>query len=211
MGQKVNPVGFRLIINKKISSVWYENFKKYASFVQDEELIRNFLFKTLKNKNIVKIKIKRNQIQNLISINIYSLKPKRYFESLLFLKKLYSEIYLIFNKQKNIKINFFKVFFPYVKINLIINFIEQQIKNRIAFARITRQILNELPKDLIKGIKIQLSGRLEGIEKAKTEWYQEGQIPLQSLMFNIEYLQKSVFTKFGVVGIKLWILKKLIK
>nr|BCL05898.1 ribosomal protein S3 [Pteridomonas sp. YPF1301] len=209
MGQKVNPSGFRLIIDKNKNSLWFEKISNYSLALKEDSLIRTFFHKRIKDKNIYKINLKRNISQKFIYITISTIIPKKSIESTIELKRFYIELKKILKRYTSIKLTFIKTTYPKLKPKLFLNFIEKQIKNRIAFYRITQQLLKQLPNKILKGIKIQIAGRLNGIEKARTQWYLIGQLPLHTLKANIKYFKKSIYTKFGVIGIKIWILKKI--
>lgn len=205
MGQKVNPIGFRLSIKNQTNSVWFENFKSYSLFIKEEVLICEYF--TTQNLNINKIKFKRNLVNFFLIIYIYTLFPYL-IEKKLYLQNISKKFLRLLKSKYIISINFIKILNPFTKANLLANAISQQIKNRVSFNRILQLFV--LKKNLIKifGIKIQISGRINGREKAKTEWYKKGCIPLQTLLANIEYSQKVVPTKYGSIGIKLWLFKK---
>ncbi|WMC20162.1 MAG: 30S ribosomal protein S3 [Enterobacteriaceae bacterium PSpyr] len=204
MGQKVNPYGIRLGINKFWNSIWYANKKEYSKNLNDDFKIRNFLNKNLEQLFISKITIARN-IKNTI-INIYTSKPNN----------------IIINKNYNIKIlckkikkftnisatiNMFEVKIPEINAKLIANNIKFQLEKRIIFRRIIKTTIQNAIKNGAQGIKIELNGRIGGVEIARTEWNREGRVPLHTLRANIDYNTSTANTTYGIIGIKIWVFK----
>nr|YP_010117081.1 ribosomal protein S3 [Pteridomonas danica]QPM99310.1 ribosomal protein S3 [Pteridomonas danica] len=207
MGQKVNPLGFRLSTKKYNNKIWFKNFTEYSFFIKEETLIYKYLKEKNKILNINKIKFKRNTIKKILIIFIYSIFPFL-IENKNYLKRLNTYLLKFLKTKTIILIKNIKVKSPFTKANLLANAIAQQIKNRVSFQRILQIFIIKKNLEKILGIKIQLAGRLNGAEKAKTEWYRKGRIPLQTLFANIEYSQQMVKTKYGIIGIKIWLFKK---
>ncbi len=198
MGQKVNPNGFRLNF-KKTFITWYEIQQKYSCLLNKNYKILIFFEKKKNEFAINKIKINQNIENKIININIHTPYPQ------LIKASIYKQLQIKVKEKLFIKL--FKIHNPIKKINFLSEIIADQIKERITFQRIIQIILQKLEKITFKGIKIQIAGRLNGIEKAKTEWFKKGQIPLNTISAQIEYVQKTVLTKFGTIGIKIWLFK----
>lgn len=207
MGQKINPNGFRLIY-KKTCSIWFETFTNYAYLVKKDNQILTILKKKVEEFAINKIKIKRDLVNNKLVIILHTKYPeditlKHYITSFQSTNKT-----LFFKTNELFFIKLFKIENPIAKINLIAFIISEQIKERISFERIVQILMIKIEPLNLKGIKIQISGRLNGIEKAKTDWYKKGSIPLNTLFEKIEYTYKNISTKYGSIGLKIWIVLK---
>ena len=209
MGQKTHPLGFRLGIIEKHKSNWYTKFSNYLEFIKEDEKIRNYL-KTVSRKNsIANIIINRNSLNNQIKINIESGNP-----GLIIGKKgvnfniLLENIRKILPTDREVIINVSEV----NKLNaaLLGDYIVKKLEKRTAFRRAIRDTLQQATRikgsNLI-GIKIQVSGRLNGAEMARSEWIREGRVPLQTLSVHIDYATKEAYTIYGVLGIKIWVFK----
>ena len=208
MGQKTHPIGFRLSINQKTKSQWFENYTNYSIFIKKDIKCFNFFNTKYKNNAIATVLIKRNIQQQQICVFIYTVFPELFYKNKTILQSIYNKSKKFYTFSHNLKLQFLKIDKPELKPSLLIIFIEKQITNKISFHRITQTVLNQIEQNQLQGIKIKISGRLNGIEKACTEWFQEGRIPLQTLNAKIDYAQKNISTKFGLLGIKIWILKK---
>jgi len=206
MGQKTHPLGFRINITQQHKSLWCSNKKNYTKFLQEDYLIRNYISTNLKNASIVKIQINRKVDQ--IEIDIKTARPG------IILGKLGSGIETLrdaISKQlkshKQIRINVIEITEPDREASILADFIAQQLEKRVAFRRSIRQAVQRSQKANIKGIKIQVSGRLNGAEIARSEWVREGRVPLQTLRADIDYSYKTAQTIYGVLGIKVWLFK----
>nr|YP_010428196.1 ribosomal protein S3 [Hydnora esculenta]USN93645.1 ribosomal protein S3 [Hydnora esculenta] len=213
MGQKANSAGIRLGIHENYNSFWFNSKNRYPLNIKEDEKLRNciinFFKKNYNSTNIIEsIKIKKKI--NLINIKI------RIFTNLRVKKvkgfniklKLYETIYN-FIKPKNIKfyITLVRLKNPYANSNFITRYIELQLKNKISFNKIINTIFELIKKKTtIKGIQIQLKGRIFRRERAYITWDREGLIPIQTLRTNINYYSKSIKTRCGMIGIKVWIL-----
>ena len=199
MGQKINPNGFRLP-SKKTVSLWYMPIKKYAYYVKQDNIALRFFNTKIEAFGINKLRIKQTLNKNVVIIHIHTQYPN-------LLLNLPTLINYTPYKQKPIILKIFKLEEDTANINVLASLISEQIRERISFQRIVQIVLLKLEKTFYKGLKIQLSGRLNGIEKAKTEWYKEGRLPLNTVQANIQYTQKTIKTKYGSIGLKLWLLK----
>lgn len=232
MGQKIHPLGFRLGITRDHKSKWFVNSLFYPSLVSEDYFIRKNLFKKFHNIGITDLNIKR-KFNDQIQITIYSSKAgnllnREYNENNL--KKLSENlasqilkyrkenfINLLKNENKSttlyslnprITLQIFKLLNPDSNPYCIADFLVEQLEQRIAFRRAIKKAIRKAQKTQICGIKIQISGRLNGAEIARSEWVREGQIPLQTLKAEIYYCYQTVKTVFGILGIKVWIFKK---
>lgn len=203
MGQKVNPIGFRLGVIKSWDSRWYTN-KDYAAFIQDDYKIREFLKKRLYHAGISKIEIER--WAKRIRLRIYAARPgivigKKGAE----IEQLKKELEKVFPQEVVIDIH--EVRKPEVDPQLVAENVAMQIERRVAFRRAMKRSLASAMRFGAKGIKICCSGRLGGAEMARTEWYKEGRIPLHTLRADIDYGFAEARTTYGVIGVKVWIFK----
>lgn len=209
MGQKTHPLGFRLGITEKHKSNWYTKFSNYLEFIKEDEKIRNYLATLSRKNSISNIIINRNSLNNQIKINIESGNP-----GLIIGKKgvnftiLLDNIKKLLPPEREVIIDISEV----NKLNaaLLGDYIVQKLENRIAFRRAIRDTLqqaNNIKGTKLIGIKIQVSGRLNGAEMARSEWVRDGRVPLQTLSANIDYATKEAYTIYGVLGIKIWVFK----
>jgi small subunit ribosomal protein S3 len=206
MGQKIHPLAFRLGITQKHKSIWFYENKEYSNILEEDHKIRYFIENKFKLNGISKIYIFRKA--NQIEIQIESSKPGLIVgRSGNNLESLRKEIYKILAPTEKIRISVIEVMQPDADASLVSEFIVQQLEKRIAFRRIMRQAVNKAQRTSIKGIKIQIAGRLNGAEIARTEWLREGKVPLQTLRANIDYAYKKAQTSYGILGVKVWIFK----
>ncbi len=207
MGQKVNPIGFRLGINRTWDSRWYSD-RDYAKFLHADLKIRSFLKKRLYSAGVAKINIGR-KAEKLI-VDIFSARPgiiygKRGSSDFDNLKKELAKISMI--KSKDIDVNIVEIKKPELDAVLVAESIALQLEKRIAFRRAIKKSITMALKSGSKGIKIACGGRLAGAEIARTEWYREGRVPLHTLRAKIDYGTAEALTTYGKIGIKVWIYK----
>ena len=232
MGQKIHPLGFRLGITRDHKSKWFVNSLFYPSLVSEDYFIRKNLFKKFQNIGIIDLNIKR-KFNDQIHLIIYSSKAgnllireynennlKKFSENLaLQIVKYRKKNFINLLKYKNksttlyslnprITVQIFELVNPDTNPYFIANFLVEQLEKRISFRRAIKKAIRRVQKTQIYGIKIQISGRLNGAEIARSEWVREGQIPLQTLKAEIYYCYQTVKTVFGILGIKVWIFKK---
>nr|YP_009144915.1 ribosomal protein S3 [Euglenaria anabaena]AKJ83362.1 ribosomal protein S3 [Euglenaria anabaena] len=207
MGQKVHPIGFRIGVSKEHSSIWFAKSKSYFSFVQEDIFIRNYFFNKLLEAGIAKVEIKRKL--GFLSINVYVTKPSLVVgtngNQLNNLRKELSEKISLHFTSSNITINVIEILNPDSNSRVLAEFIRQQLEKRVPFRRIIKAAITRAQKAGVKGVKIQISGRLNGAEIARTEWFREGQVPLHTLKANIDYCSYKAQTLYGILGIKVWI------
>lgn len=209
MGQKVHPIGFRIGFSKEHSSFWYAKSNKYVFFLQEDIFVREYITKEFSQAGLSQIVIKRKL--NFLNISIYCAKPNLIFgnngENLDAFRKRLSA--LLENKfiNREIQINVVEIVNQDSCASLLAEFIQQQLEKRVAFRRVIKSTIVKAQQAGIKGIKIQISGRLNGAEIARTEWVREGQIPLHTLKADIDYCNYKAHTIYGILGIKVWVYK----
>ena len=204
MGQKVNPHGMRLGINKDWDSKWYANNSDFSKYLEKDMKIRNFLEKKLKAAGISKIEIERNAKRS--EVIIHTSKPGiiigRGGEEIEKLKKELSNLV-----DENIQISIADVKKPDIDAQLVAASIASQIENRASFRMAQKRAIRNAMKGGVKGIKTLVSGRLNGVDIARSEGYTEGTIPLHTLRADIDYGTAEAATTYGHIGVKVWIYK----
>ncbi len=206
MGQKIHPLGFRINITQQHKSSWFSKKQNYRHLLQEDYSIRAYIHNQLKTASIIKIQISRKVDQ--IEIEIKTARPGIILgKTGAGIEELRNKIGKHLNNQKHVRINVLEVTEPDREASVIAEFIAQQLEKRVAFRRAVRQGVQRAQKAHIQGIKIQVSGRLNGAEIARSEWVREGRVPLQTLRADIDYSYKRAQTIYGVLGIKVWMFK----
>nr|YP_009509322.1 ribosomal protein S3 [Gracilaria vermiculophylla]AXI96972.1 ribosomal protein S3 [Gracilaria vermiculophylla]QXU75176.1 ribosomal protein S3 [Gracilaria vermiculophylla]WDZ67950.1 ribosomal protein S3 [Gracilaria vermiculophylla] len=206
MGQKTHPLGFRIGITQAHKSSWFSKMKSYPELAQEDYKIRNFIEKQLYNASIALIYIDRKVDQ--IQIHIHTARPGIILGKMgNGLENIRKNLENILTRNIQIRINLIEITDPDKEAALIAEFIVQQLEKRIAFRRVIRQAVQRSQKAKNQGIKIQISGRLNGAEIARSEWVREGRVPLQTLRANIDYSYKTAHTIYGILGVKVWLFK----
>ncbi len=205
MGQKINPIGLRIGVNKNWDSVWFAK-KDYSEKLLEDFKIRKFIMREFnKNKDAAIAKISIERFTDRININIHTARPAivigRKGQEIENLKSTISK--LIKNDKVEIKIVQIKK--PELDSQLIADNIASQIEKRMSFKRVMKQAISNSIRSGAKGIKIRCSGRLDGAEMARTETYKEGRIPLQTLRAQIDFGATTAVTTLGSIGIKVWV------
>ncbi len=204
MGQKVDPRGLRLGINKDWQSKWYAEKDKYVSDLNNDIKIREFLFKELKDAAISEVVIERKK--DRVEVKISTAKPGvvigRGGEDI---EKLRAKIKAVCNEDVYVTIN--EVKNPDLNAQLVAASIAKQIENRANFRNVQKKAIKNTMKAGAKGIKTSVSGRLGGAEMARTEGYSEGTVPLQTLRADVDYATAEASTTYGKIGVKVWIYK----
>ena len=206
MGQKTHPIGFRLGVIKTWDSKWFAS-KNYAKFLHEDLAIKKFLKDRLHQAGISKIEIERAANKDKrAKINIFTSRPglvigRKGAE----VENLKRELQRITDKE--IILNITEVKRPEVDAQLVAENIALQLERRVSFRRAMKRNVSQALKFGAKGIKAMCAGRLAGAEMARTEWYREGRVPLQTLRADIDYGFTTASTKYGVIGIKVWIFK----
>ena len=204
MGQKVNPVGIRLGIVKDWASRWYSSAKDFSDTLCADIKVREFLRKRLSQAGISRIQIDR-PARNA-RVTVYSARPGVIIgKSGKEVETLRDEISKIVNVPVHVTIE--EVRKPELDARLVAESVAQQLERRIMFRRAMKRAVTTALRSGALGIKISVSGRLGGSEIARTEWYREGRVPLQTFRADIDYALGEAFTTYGVIGVKVWIFK----
>lgn len=207
MGQKIHPTGFRLGITKEHGSCWYADPKHYPSQLQEDHAIRRYIEKNLSNAGISDVRIARKADQ--IDLEVRTARPGvvvgRGGSGIESLRVGLQQALKDSNRQ--IRINVVEVARVDADAALIAEYIVQQLERRVSFRRVVRQAIQRAQRAGVEGIKIQVSGRLNGAEIARTEWTREGRVPLHTLRADIDYAYKTAQTTYGILGIKVWVFK----
>lgn len=208
MGQKVNPIGLRLGINKTWDSRWYAD-KQYADFVMEDFQIRKFLKKRLYHAGISKVEIERSSKR--IRLRIHTARPG------IVIGKKGSEIGLLKTDlvklisaggdKRDVMIDIQEIKRPELDSQMVAENVALQLERRVAFRRAIKRCVSSAMRFGALGIKIICAGRLGGAEMARTEWYREGRVPLHTLRADIDYGFAEAHTTYGVIGIKVFIFK----
>lgn len=225
MGQKIHPLGFRLGITQEHRSKWFANSHDYSKLVLEDSQLREILFKKYPTANIVDIFISRKQttqditnkdLIDVVEIEIHAAVPGKIIgrqkENISQLKD-YLETFCqkerLKKKQPQIQIilNILKVQNPYSSAAVIADYLIEQLEQRIPFRAALKKALERIRLAKLEGVKIQISGRLNGAEIARSEWVRKGRVPLQTLRADIDYSAKTAKTIYGILGIKVWAFK----
>ena len=202
MGQKVNPVGMRLGVNRTWDSIWYEDKKNYAKYLHEDLAIKEYINKEKLTAGISRVAIDR--FPDRVNVNIHSSRP-----GVLIGKKGSDIEALKDNLQKiatkNVYINIIEVKKPEKNASLIAQLIAQQLEGRFPYRRAVKQAITNAMRTGALGIKVVVSGRLNNAEMARQESYKEGRIPLHTLRADIDYGFAEALTTFGLIGVKVWI------
>ena len=208
MGQKTHPLGFRLGVVQEHKSTWYTNLNQYANVLEEDDKIRTYINTIAKVNNISNIQICRNSLNNQIQLNIKTGKPGILVgESGSGLEKILTNVKKLLPSNREITIKIFEIENVDLDAKLLGELIAEQLEKRVAFKRAMREALQRSQKQNVNGIKIQVSGRLNGAEMARSEWIREGRVPLQTLRADIDYATTEANTIYGVLGIKIWLFK----
>ena len=204
MGQKIHPTGFRLAVSRNWSSRWYANSKNYASMLNEDIQVREYLRKKLKSASVGRVLIER-PAKNA-RITIFSARPG------VVIGKKGEDIELLKGDLQRlmgvpVHVNIEEIRKPETDAQLIADSITQQLEKRIAFRRAMKRAMQNAMRLGAQGVKIMSSGRLNGAEIARTEWYREGRVPLHTLRADIDYGFSEAQTTYGVIGVKVWVYK----
>ena len=204
MGQKIHPTGFRLAVLKNWSSKWYANNQNFATMLNEDIKVRSFLRSKLAHAAVSKIVIER-PAKNA-RITIHSARPG------VVIGKKGEDIELLKGQLQKmmgvpVHINIEEVRKPEIDAQLIADSIASQLEKRVMFRRAMKRAMQNAMRLGAQGIKIMSSGRLNGIEIARSEWYREGRVPLHTLRADIDYATSEAKTTYGIIGIKVWVYK----
>jgi small subunit ribosomal protein S3 len=205
MGQKIHPIGFRLSVNKNWSSRWYANSRNFATMLNEDLKVRDYLKKRLAHASVGRVVIERPAKD--ARITIHSARPGvvigKKGEDIEILK---ADLRKLLGVQM-VHVNIEEIRKPEVDAQLIADSIAQQLEKRIMFRRAMKRAMQNAMRLGAQGIKIMSAGRLNGIEIARTEWYREGRVPLHTLRADIDYGFSEAKTTYGVIGVKCWVYK----
>ncbi len=207
MGQKVHPNGIRLGITKDWNSTWYASSKDYATFIMQDHAVRVFLRDKLKDASVSKIQIERPATKAIITI--HTARPGvvigRKGEDIESLRLQVASILEM--KLQDVRLNIAEIRKPELDAHLVADGIAQQLERRIMFRRAMKRAVTNTMRLGAEGIKVKVSGRLNGAEIARSEWYREGRVPLHTYRADIDYGVAEAKTTYGIIGIKVWISK----
>nr|YP_010208160.1 ribosomal protein S3 [Pseudo-nitzschia pungens]UBA15173.1 ribosomal protein S3 [Pseudo-nitzschia pungens] len=208
MGQKTHPLGFRLGVVQEHKSVWYANFNQYASILEEDDKIRTYINTISRANYISNVKICRNVLKDHIQLTIETGKPGILVDDMgNGLKNLLKNLKKLLPVGRQLTIKVSEIEFEDLDAKLLADLVAKQLEKRVAFRRATRTVLQRAQRQNVNGIKIQVSGRLNGAEIARSEWVREGRVPLQTLRADIDYATTEANTIYGVLGIKIWLFK----
>ena len=209
MGQKVNPNGFRFGITREHNAIWYSDKKNFAKYLHEDRRIREYFNKFTREYKIGNIVIKRNQKEEIV-VFIHSASPgvilgqgsKNLKEILVNVKKYMK------NKHINLKLEIINIEEPDLNAKLVADQIAIGLENRGSFRMLQKFAMRNAFKAGAIGVKTQVAGRLNGVDMARTEGYQQGIMALHTLRQNVDFASTSAHTTYGVIGVKVWISKK---
>ena len=204
MGQKVNPVGFRLGVNRGWDSVWYAKKKDFGNYLIEDFKIREYIKKNVINSGVSKVMIERTS--NKCFVTIYTSRPG------FVIGKKGSDIDKIKNNlskftKNEVTLNIKEIKKPETNAYLVAENIAQQLVKRIAYRKTMKRAIQSALRLGAKGIRVCLAGRLAGNEIARTEWLREGSVPLHTFRADVDYAEAEALTTYGIIGIKIWIYK----
>lgn len=204
MGQKIHPTGFRLAVTRDWSSRWYANSKNFAGMLNEDVQVRDYLKKKLKHASVGRVLIER-PAKNA-RVTVYSARPgvvigKKGEE----IDHLRAALQKIMGVPVHVSIE--EIRKPELDAQLIADSITQQLEKRIMFRRAMKRAMQNAMRLGAQGIKIMSSGRLNGAEIARREWYREGRVPLHTLRADIDYATSEALTTYGIIGVKVWVFK----
>jgi small subunit ribosomal protein S3 len=204
MGQKSNPIGLRLQINRTWDSRWYAEGRDYAGLLKEDIEIRKYIVENLPQAAISKVVIERPA--KLCRISIYAARPgviigKKGAD----IEKLRAKLSTM--TESEVKLNIVEIRKPEIDAKLVAQGVADQLIRRVAFRRAMKRAVQSALRLGAEGIKITCGGRLGGAEIARVEWYREGRVPLHTLRANVDYAEAEALTAYGIIGIKVWIFK----
>nr|YP_010213378.1 ribosomal protein S3 [Epimedium sutchuenense]QXV94244.1 ribosomal protein S3 [Epimedium franchetii]QXV94410.1 ribosomal protein S3 [Epimedium sutchuenense]UBN06133.1 ribosomal protein S3 [Epimedium sutchuenense] len=216
MGQKINPLGFRLGTSQSHHSLWFEQPKYYFEGLQEDKKIRDYIQNFLQENMRISAGVEgigRIEIQkgiDLIQVIIYMGFPNLLKEEKSqAIKELQSNVQTICNSlnslNRKVNIAIIRIKEPYGHPKILAEYLAEQLKNRVPFRKAIQKAIELTEKTGTKGIQIQIAGRIEGNEIARVEWIRKGRVPLQTIRTKIDYCSYTVRTIYGALGIKIWI------
>jgi len=204
MGQKVNPIGFRVGVNRDWESVWFAKKNNYGKLLIEDYKIREYIRKNIVNSGVSQIKIERTNKKCIISI--HTSRPGfvigKKGSDIDKIKKKLSKI-----SSTEVSLNIKEIKKPELNAYLVAENIAQQLVKRIAYRRAMKRAMQSALRLGAKGIRVCVSGRLGGNEIARSEWLREGSVPLHTLRADVDYAEAEALTTYGIIGVKVWIYK----
>ena len=210
LGQKVNPIGYRIGINNKCDSTWFATGEDYINNFHEDLKIKKYLRKRLESAMLSKTTVQRKT--KSVTLDIHTARPGQVIgRKGVEIERLRNELTILVNKNRQSKLNVFvnvqEIKDSWLDSSLVGQEIGRQIKQRVSFRRAMKFAIRNAMRSGAQGIKVQCAGRLGGAEMARTERYQEGRTPLHTLRADIDYRLTEVNTVYGIIGIKIWIYK----
>jgi len=204
MGQKVNPVGFRLGINRGWDSVWYAKKNEFGNNLIEDFKIRSYIKKNVVNSGVSKVMIERTTKKCFVTI--YTSRPgfvigKKGSD----IEKIKANLAKFITNE--VQLNIKEIKQPELNSYLVAENITQQLVKRISYRKAMKRAIQSALRIGAKGIKVMISGRLGGNEIARTEWLREGSVPLHTLRADVDYAESEALTTYGIIGVKVWIHK----
>jgi small subunit ribosomal protein S3 len=207
MGQKVHPVGIRLGITTEWSSKWYADSRTFPEYIEQDHRIREFVKQKLKDASVSRIQIERPAKR--ANITIHTARPgivigKKGED----IEKLRMEVAALLGMAlQDVRLNIAEIRKPELDAQLVAEGIAQQLERRVQFRRAMRRAVTNTMRIGAEGIKVKVSGRLNGAEIARSEWYREGRVPLHTFRADIDYGLAQARTTYGVIGVKVWVFR----
>jgi small subunit ribosomal protein S3 len=207
MGQKVHPIGIRLGITKEWTSKWFADSQTFPSYVEQDHRVREFLSKKLKEASVSRIQIDRPAKR--ANITIHTARPgivigKKGED----IERLRGEVSAMLKMPlHDVRLNIAEIRKPELDAKLVAEGIAQQLERRVQFRRAMRRAVTNTMRVGAEGIKVKVSGRLNGAEIARSEWYREGRVPLHTLRADIDYGLAEARTTYGIIGVKVWVFR----
>ncbi len=204
MGQKIHPVGFRLAVNKDWSSKWFAKSTDFATVLKQDIDVREYLRKRLGNASVARVVIERPA--KSARITIHTARPGVVIgQKGADIEVLKRDLEKLLNVPVHINIE--EIRKPELDAQLIADGISQQLEKRVQFRRAMKRAMQNAMRAGAKGIKIMTSGRLNGADIARSEWYREGRVPLHTLRADVDYATSEALTTYGIIGLKVWVYK----
>lgn len=204
MGRKVNPVGFRLVVNKAWESRWFADGKEYTQNLQQDFQIRKLVREIAENAGVSRVEVER--FPGKVRVIVFTAKPGiligRKGESV---KKLRQDLETLTGKKIDLEIKEIKN--PDTDALLVAENLASQIERRVSYRRAMKRALQQAMRQGAKGIKVEVQGRLSGAEMSRSVWLREGRVPLQTLRADIDFARAEALTTYGRIGVKVWVYK----
>ena len=207
MGQKIHPLGFRIGITQQHRSTWFAKPRLYALLVQEDRVLRNYLTDRLADAGVSRIQLTRKS--DRLEVEIHTACPGAVVgRNGQGLESLRAALQTRVRYARRVAIHVVELATPDAEATLIASIIAQQLEERVAFRRAVRQgVQRAMRAEGVEGIKVEVAGRLNGAEIARSEWVREGRVPLHTLRADVDYCASTAQTIYGVIGIKVWIFR----